>query len=124
MQISSAQSLDFIKEFIDNSNNWAEVEKQILEHNFKDVLRAEDYIQIHTWWHEKGATLLSDYTLASEIDFWAKGGTFKTHLDGFFAIPVNYLINEARIRNWQFQEFPSSMIIKPPNNKPIAIPKK
>ncbi len=121
MQISADESLLFIKSFIDDANSWADVEKQIKEHNLKSVLRGEDYVLLHNWWHEKQSSLMNEYQLASNLEFWAKGGTFQTHLDGFFAVPFNILLQEAKSRNWNIKKVGEGLIISPPQLSPIWV---
>ncbi len=121
MQIPLPSSLSFIKEFIEKANSWAEVENFIKEHNFNTQMGASEYAQIHGVWHQKVASMMDDHKLASDIEFWAKGGDFKTHLDGFHAVPMEILLDEVIARGWKTHYLPTGKIINPPNYAPIAI---
>lgn len=117
----NSEILEKAKRLLEISATWPEVKIGLKDLGLDNNLNASDYQILSNLWHKKEAGKLSDASLIEELSFWAKGGGFNNHYNGFNAIPQNILISEAKIRNWQMKNMPSGAVIINPPNKSFSI---
>ncbi len=101
--------------------SWHEFKAELDKQGITQLLDTDSMNQIIDMWQENEASHIADYKLCDELDFWAKGGSYKTHLEGFLAIKPIILVKEAQKRGWFVKELGEKFIINPPDKSPIII---
>lgn len=116
-----SQALQEALTLLAGAGTWHELRHSLQERKLDLTLGPEDMEILRDAWHTRLTQAMSDAALVQELTFWAQGGGFDSHLDGFQAVPPTALLDEARNRNWFVRRLPSAAIVNPPEHKPITL---
>lgn len=103
------------------AGTWHELRRSLGDRKLDQMLSPAEMQDLLTAWHERRAAELDDDTLVSELAFWADGGTFETHLEGWQAVDPAALIDAAKHRGWFVRQLPGGAIVNPPTRKPLVL---
>ena len=102
--------------------SWQQVRQQLKKEKLE--INPENMQELINFWHNKEAEKLTDKQLTDELEYWANGGSYKTHLRGYNAIKPAVLIKNAGNRNWFVKKLKNGeFIINPPNSLPLSLKK-
>lgn len=82
------------------AGTWHEFKTSLTERGLDLQLGPADIDDLRDQWQALQAKQLTDHSLHQELVFWADGGTFAGHLDGYQAINPGMLLTEAERRGW------------------------
>lgn len=106
---------------LDGAGTWHELRRSLDEQGLTPNLRPEDTLVLLDAWHKRAAATLDDPTLIRELTFWADGGSFDAHLDGWQAVRPAALVEEAARRGWFVRRLASGAVVNPPGSKPLML---
>ncbi|OPZ77803.1 MAG: hypothetical protein BWY78_00861 [Alphaproteobacteria bacterium ADurb.Bin438] len=121
MKLDKNDAISLCAFLFDKVKNITELKAQIDLMNLKDPLGSDGLLTVIDYYQQHALNKFKDEDLIKEIMFWAEGGSYKTHLDGFNAFSPKALITNAKKRNWIIKELPNKILISPENYPPIAI---
>lgn len=106
---------------LDGAGTWHELRRSLDEQTLTPRLSPDDTQTLLDAWHKRQAARLDDATLTRELAFWADGGTFDSHLDGWQATRPAALVDEAARRGWFVRRLASGAVVNPPEGKPLML---
>lgn len=106
---------------LDGAGTWHEFKTSLNERALDKMLAPADLDRLRDGWQARQARSLDDHTLTLELTFWADGGSFDSHLDGFQAIGPGALLDEADRRGWFVRRLASGAVVNPPDTKPLML---
>lgn len=106
---------------LDGAGTWHELRRSLDEQVLTPRLSPADLQTLLDAWHKRQAARLDDTTLARELAFWADGGTFDAHLDGWQATRPSALVEDAARRGWFVRRLASGAVVNPPNGAPLML---
>ncbi|MFA7430818.1 MAG: hypothetical protein WCZ23_11730 [Rhodospirillaceae bacterium] len=106
---------------LEGAGTWHELRRSLDEQVLTPQLSANDTQTLLDAWHRRQASRLDDAALARELAFWADGGTFDTHLDGWQATRPAALVEDAARRGWFVRRLASGAVVNPPQGKPLML---
>lgn len=106
---------------LSGAGTWHELRHSLQERKLDLALGAEDMQILRDAWHTRRTQAMPDAALIAELAFWADGGGFDSHLEGFQAVPPAALLEEAQNRDWFVRRLPSAAIVNPPEHRPITL---
>jgi len=106
---------------LQGAGTWHELRRSLQDRNLDTALSPAEMQDLLAAWHMHQATRLSDTELTEELLFWARGGTFETHLAGWQALSPEALVEEADNRGWFVRRLPSGAVINPPGRPPLSL---
>lgn len=106
---------------LDGAGTWHELRRSLDEQVLTPRLSAADFQTLLDAWHKRQAARLDDAALARELAFWADGGTFDAHLDGWQATRPSALVEDAARRGWFVRRLASGAVVNPPNGAPLML---
>ncbi len=101
--------------------SWQELRRRLDADGLTNRLGAGALDVLLGEWHRKTAAELDDATLAGELRFWAEGGGYDSHLQGYNALPPAVLVDEAARRDWFVRRLGSGALVNAPDGKPLVI---
>lgn len=102
--------------------SWQQLRQQLKKERLE--ISPENMQKLINFWHNKKAEKLTDKQLKDELEYWANGGSYETHLRGYNAIKPDALVKNASSRNWFVKELKNGeFIINPPDSLPLRIKK-
>lgn len=116
--------LDAVRKIYDmmgDVKSFQELKAKMEKQGMTDMIDTELMDRIAAEWNAREAKKLPEGTLMQELDFWAQGGSFSSHLKGFNAIPPTTLVTEAKSRGWFVQQMGPKAIVNPPAGKPLIL---
>lgn len=117
----SEETRDRAMALIGTAESWQDLMRRLERDGFKDDLSPADEAALRALWQEWCAGQLSDTDLVRELRFWAEGGDFRDHLQGFNAVPPHALVAVAKTRGWLVKSLPSAVLVNPPVGRPIRL---
>lgn len=106
---------------LDGAGTWHELRRSLDEQTLSPRLGPEDTQTLLDAWHKRQAARFDDAALIRELAFWADGGSFEAHLDGWQATRPAALVDEAARRGWFVRRLPSGAVVNPPQGKPLMV---
>ncbi len=103
------------------AGTWHELRRSLQERKLDQAMGPEDMRVLLDAWHTRQTNGMSDTILTRELLFWANGGSFETHMDGFLAPPPAALLEAALARRWFVRRLPSGALVCPPDHPPISL---
>lgn len=117
----SSEALSKALTLLDGAGTWHELRRSLQEQGLEARLAPEDMQHLLGAWHARQARRLDDAALVGEIRFWAEGGRFETHLEGWQAVSPAALVEEAARRGWFVRRLASGAVVNPPEGKPLMV---
>ena len=105
----------------EKEQSWPGLKAKLEAQDVAEALGAEGLFTLMEAFLARATATLPDKRLAEELSFWADGGTYTTHLQGFQAIPPRALVKEAEKRGWLVKTLPQKTLVSPPEGKPLAL---
>lgn len=103
------------------AGTWHEFRRSLEERGLDKALHPDDMLDLMAAWNSRRAGALTDAALTQELEFWAAGGTFDQHLEGWQAVSPAALVAEAEQRRWFTRRMASGAVVNPPVGKPLMI---
>lgn len=106
---------------LNGAGTWYELRDSLKERGLDSHLSAAEKQDLLSAWHAREARGLTEAKLADELAFWAGGGTFDKHLDGWQAVSPRALVDEAKRRGWFVRSLASGAVVNPPEGRPLVL---
>jgi hypothetical protein len=104
------------------AGTWQELRQILVQSGLAESLGADGMQDVADAWNALRLTKMDALELAQELKFWAEGGRYETHLQGFAAIPPEMLVARAKELGWFVNHLGSGgVVVNPPVGRPIFI---
>jgi hypothetical protein len=103
------------------AGTWHEFKTSLAERRLDLALGAADMDLLRRDWQAQQAQRMDDNTLTRELRFWAEGGSYDSHLDGFQALSPGALLVDAQRRGWFVRRLASGAVVNAPIGKPLML---
>ncbi len=109
------------RRLLQGAGTWHEFKTSMSERRLDLALGPMDMDLLRREWQALQAQRMDDNTLTCELRFWAEGGSYDSHLDGFQALSPGALLDEADRRGWFVRRLASGALVNAPTGKPLML---
>ena len=106
---------------LEGAATWHEFRRSLHEVGLESALSAAEMQTLLHAWHRRQSASLGDAGLVEELAFWAGGGSFEAHMEGWFAPSPRALVEEAEARGWFVRHLPGGALVNPPQGAPLHL---
>jgi hypothetical protein len=117
----TASPLEEARRLLQGAGTWHEFKTSLDERRLDLALGPMDMDLLRREWQALQAQRMDDPLLTRELAFWADGGSYDTHLDGFQALSAGALLDEAERRGWFVRRLASGAVVNAPTGKPLML---
>ncbi len=121
MKFNKNEAISMCAYLIDKVGALSELKDQMRSLHLTEVLGSDGVMTVIDIYQQYVLSRYSDTKLIEEILFWAEGGSYETHLDGYNAMSPKALVKEAKKRGWLVKELPQKTLISSREFPPLTL---